>query len=148
MTLKQNFIRYWLPVILGMGFVFWMSTETFSSRNTSSLVKTILYFLVPEISSPEVSLIHALLRKAAHVIEYFILGILLFRAFRGGSNESFNWRWSFFSITVVLLWAASDEFHQLFVPTRAASAVDVGIDTAGGMFGQLVSALRYLYRMR
>ena len=148
MTLKRNFIRYWLPVVLGMGFIFWMSTGTFSSQNTSSLIRTILCFLVPEISSPEVNLIHALLRKAAHVIEYFILGVLLFRAFRGGSNESFNWRWSLLSITVVVLWAASDEFHQLFVPTRTASAMDVGIDTAGGIFGQVVSAARYLYRLR
>jgi VanZ family protein len=48
---------------------------------------------------------------------------------------------------VVVLWAAGDEFHQFFIPTRTASAVDVGIDTASGMFAQLVSALRHLYRM-
>ena len=148
MPFQQYFVKYWLPVVLGMCFIFWMSTETFSSRNTSSLVTTILRFLVPEISSQETALIHAFIRKSGHVIEYFILGLLLFRAFRGGSNTSFNWRWSLFALTVVVLWAAGDEFHQFFIPTRRACAVDVGIDTAGGMFAQVVGALRHLYRMK
>ena len=148
MPFKQYFIKYWLPVVLGMCLIFWMSTETFSSGNTSSFVKAILRLLVPEISPQEVGLVHAFIRKAAHVIEYFILGLLLFRAFRGDSNASFNWRWPLFAVTVVALWAASDEFHQFFVPTRAASAVDVGMDTAGGMFGQVVSALRHFYRRK
>ncbi len=148
MTFKQKFITYWLPVFLGMCLVFWISTETFSQRNTYSLAKAILGFLFPEISSREVGLIHEFVRKAGHVIEYFILGLLLFRAFRGGSNVSFNWRWSFSAVIVVVLWAASDEVHQFFVPARAASAVDVGIDTASGMLAQFVSALRHPYRMK
>jgi VanZ family protein len=148
MPLKQYFIKYWLPVALGMCLIFWMSTETFSSGNTSLFVKAILRLLVPEISPQEVGLVHAFIRKAGHVIEYFILGLLLFRAFRGGSSASFNWRWPLFAVTVVVLWAASDEFHQIFVPTRTASAVDVGMDTAGGMFGQVVSAWRHLYRRK
>jgi VanZ family protein len=148
MPFKQSFIKYWLPVFLGMALVFWMSTETFSSRNTSSVVITVLRFLLPEISSHEAGLIHAFIRKFGHVIEYFVLGLLLFRAFRGGSNESFNWRWPLSALTVVVLWAASDEFHQFFIPTRTASGVDVGIDTAGGMFAQVVGALRHLYRMK
>lgn len=148
MTCKQKFIRYWLPVFLGMCLVFWISTETFSQRNTYALAKAILGFLFPEISSREAGLIHELVRKAGHVIEYFILGLLLFRAFRGSSNISFNWRWSFSAVIVVVIWAASDEVHQFFVPARAASAVDVGIDAAAGIFAQLVSALRHLYRIK
>ena len=137
----RNFIKYWLPVILWMCFVFWMSTEAFSSQNTFSLTKTILRFLFPQISSYEVRLIHAMIRKAGHVIEYFILSLLLFRAFRGGSTASWKWRWSLFTVIGVALWAISDEWHQSFVPTRTASIADVGIDTAGGIFPQFVSAL-------
>jgi VanZ family protein len=110
-----------------------MSTETFSSPNTFSLVETVIRFLVPKISFQEVGLIHAFIRKSGHVIEYFILGLLLFRAFRGSSIASWNWRWSFFAVIVVVLWAASDEWHQSFIPTRTASIVDVAIDTAGGV---------------
>ena len=129
-----------------MALVLWMSTGTFSEANTSSFIKTVIRFLVPEISPRKAYVIHDFIRKLGHVTEYFILGLLLFRAFRGSSNESFNWRWPLSALSVVVLWAAGDEFHQFFIPTRTASPVDVGIDTAGGMFAQVVSAWRYLYR--
>ena len=125
-----------------------MSTGTFSAENTSSMVEAVVTFLVPVISSQELDLVHALIRKAAHVTEYFILGLLLFRAFRGDFTVSWKWRWSFFAVIVVILWAATDEFHQSFVPTRTASAVDVGIYAAGGMLAQIVSALWHRYRQK
>jgi VanZ family protein len=92
LTFNRNFVKYSVPVIFWMCFIFWMSTETFSSQNTLSVVETILRFLIPKISSQEVDLIHAFIRKSGHVIGYFILGLLLFRAFRGGSIGSWNWR--------------------------------------------------------
>jgi VanZ family protein len=148
MTFNRNLAKYWLAVIFWMCFILWMSTETFSSQNTFSLVETVLRFLVPQISSQEIDLIHAFIRKSGHVIEYFILGILLLRAFRGDSVVSWNWRWSFFAVIVVMLWAATDEFHQSFVAKRTASAIDVGIDTAGGILSQFVSALWHPYRRK
>ena len=147
-TISQNFGKYWLPVILWMSFIFWFSTETFSAENTSFLVEKILPFLIPGISSEEAAWIHTFIRKAGHVTEYFILGLLAFRALRGGSTASWNWRWSFFSLIVVMLWAAIDEFHQSFVPTRSASPVDVGIDITGGILAQFVIALCYRYRKK
>jgi VanZ family protein len=139
------FVLYWLPVILWMGFIFWMSTDTFSSENTSSMLGKILPFLVPEISPQAAELIHEFIRKTAHVTEYFILGLLLFRAFRGDSSASGTCRWPFLAFIVVVLFAVTDELHQSFVPTRGASYVDVGIDTAGGLLAQLVSVLRHCY---
>jgi VanZ family protein len=145
LTFNRKFVKYSVPVIFWMCLIFWMSTETFSAQNTLSVVETILYFLISKISSQELTLIHALIRKSAHVIEYFILGLLLFRAFRGSSIGSWNWRWTLFAVIVVVLWAASDEFHQSFVPSRTASVVDVAIDTAGGVLAQFVSILWYHY---
>jgi VanZ family protein len=148
MTFNRNFIRYWLPVIFWMCFIFWMSTETFSSENTFSWIETVLRFLVPEISHQDMGLIHALIRKAAHVIEYFILGLLLFQAFNSGSTAGWNWRWSFFAVIVVVLWASIDELHQSFVPTRTGSLLDVGIDIAGGILSQFVIALWRRHRKK
>jgi VanZ family protein len=144
----RKLIKYWLPVIIWMGFIYWMSTGTFSSENTQSLVETVLRLLVSEISPHEVGLFNASIRKAGHVIEYFILGFLLFRAFRGASTASWNWRWALLTITVVFLWAASDEFHQSFVTTRTASIADTGIDTAGGVLSQILSAFWYREKKR
>ncbi len=142
----KHFVKYYLPVILWMGFTFWMSTGAFSSQNTFSFVETALRFFLPKISAQELDLIHAMIRKSAHVMEYFILGILLFRAFRGGSSGSWNWRWSFFAVILVALWAAGDEFHQSFVSTRTASVVDVVLDTAGGVLAQFAIIFWYHYR--
>ncbi len=146
MTFIQNFKKYWLPVILWMCFIFWMSTETFSSGNTSSWVEEILLLLFPGIPLEQAELINFFLRRAGHVIEYFILGILLFRAFRGGSAAAWNWRWFGGALIVVVLWAAIDEFHQSLVPTRTASLVDVGIDTAGGILALFMIGLCHRYK--
>jgi len=143
---SRNFIKYWVPVIFWMCFIFWMSTETFSSQNTFSWIETVLRFLSPKTSFQEMGLIHAFIRKGGHVIEYFILGLLLFRAFHGDLPVSWIWRRSFFAVIVVVLFAATDEIHQSFVPTRTASAADVGIDAAGGILAQFVSALWHRYR--
>jgi VanZ family protein len=134
-------IKYWLPVILWMGVIFWMSTETFSAQNTSLIIEPVLHFLMPGVSGQNIDIIHGLIRKFGHVTEYFILGLLLLRAFRAGSPKLWSWRWAFFAITVVLFYAVIDEFHQSFVSTRTASIVDIGIDIAGGIFSQAVCAL-------
>jgi len=43
-----------------------------------------------------------------------------------------------------VLWAAIDEFHQSFVPSREASIVEAGIDTAGGVLALLVNYMNFL----
>ncbi len=148
MASGRKLIKYWLPVILWMCLIFWMSTSTFAFENTASLVKPVLRFLVPRMPAEHMDLIHALIRKTGHVTEYFILGLLLLRAFRAGDLASWNWRWSLSALVFVFLWAASDEFHQSFVPTRSASIADVGLDTSGGILAQFVGLLWHRYGKR
>jgi VanZ family protein len=142
MTVTRKRIGYWLPVIVWMGIVYAMSTDAFASKNTVVFLEPFLRFLMPQISPATVHLLHSLIRKSGHLAEYFILGLLLFRAFRGGSTEDWTWRWAMLAITVVVLYAISDEFHQLFVSTRTGSAFDVCIDAAGGIISQVVSVRR------
>ena len=49
------------------------------------------------------------------------------------------WRWSKAGLVLALvaLYAASDEIHQAFVPSRDASVRDVLLDTTGGALGLL-----------
>ena len=139
----RNFIRYWLPVILWMGFNFWMSTEAFSAENTFSSIESFVRFFMLKLAPDDMELINICIRKAAHLTEYFILGFLLYVAFRGRSTRPWNWRWSLYAAMVVVLWAASDELHQSYVPSRTASIVDVSIDTMGGILAQLTAILWY-----
>jgi VanZ family protein len=129
-----------------MTVIFGMSTGTFSAENTSLIIKPLIRFLSPSSTHEEVAVIHGVIRKLAHVTEYFILGLLLFRAFRGGAKGKLRGEWALYSILVVVLCAAADEFHQSFVSTRTASLLDVALDTLGGILAQGVCVLRQLGR--
>jgi VanZ family protein len=142
MNYMQKF-KYWIPVIMMMAWIYWMSTDTLSSRSTMHIIEPILRFFAPSLSRKEILVIHGMIRKAAHVIVYLILGILLFRAFRAGSHERRLWRWAFSSLAVVVLYAITDEFHQSFIPTRTATLADVGIDVLGGILAQLAGMVWY-----
>ena len=73
------------------------------------------------------ALLELLLRKGAHMAEYAVLFLLLFRALRlSGVRRP--------GLTALLLsaaYAATDEFHQMFSEGRGPSPLDVLIDTAG-----------------
>lgn len=146
--MNRNFIKYWLPVILWMGVIFWMSTGSFSAQDTASYIEPVLYFLFPGISPDEVEVLHGLIRKAGHVTEYFILGLFLFRAFRGDSSQVWRLPWTLYAVIWVILYAASDEFHQSFVAARTTSLFDVGIDTVGGILAQGAIGLWYRWRSK
>jgi VanZ family protein len=142
-----KFVKYWLPVLLWMGFIFWMSTGMFSAQNTFDFLQRILRSVDPTISNTIVRLINNSLRKAGHVTEFFISGLLVYRAFRAGSSEPRIFRWAMFSAVFVVLFAASDEYHQSFVASRTASVLDVCIDSGGGLIAICYSMLRQ-YRKR
>lgn len=129
--------KYWGPALLWMVFIFSMSTDLFSSEHTSSVIEPVIQFVLPVTTPATVDMIHSVIRKCAHVTEYFIFGVLLFRAFCGGSKGNKSWQWACLSLIVIILYAATDEFHQSFISTRSASPIDVGIDTMGGMLAQI-----------
>jgi VanZ family protein len=86
------------------------------------------------------------LRKLAHVTEYCILFLLTRRAFGNSFGGWKNNKVFIVSALFSVLYAASDEFHQSFVPTRCASITDVGIDSAGVAAGFFLNA--YLERSK
>ncbi len=69
------------------------------------------------------------LRKLAHMTEYAVLFILWRHALRSLGNTLK--KASFVSALICILYAASDELHQLFVPGRSGMVMDVGIDSLG-----------------
>jgi len=85
-------------------------------------------------------LIVLLARKCAHLTEYAVFALLLWRALRKPvKNDPRPWLWreARLALLMVALYAASDEFHQCFVPTRTGLVSDVLVDTAGGAAGLL-----------
>lgn len=70
-----------------------------------------------------------LLRKLAHGLEYAVLMVLWLRASDGTFGRP-PWRLAA-ACLFCALYAASDEFHQSFVPGRSGNAVDWVIDLVG-----------------
>ena len=122
-------------MLVWAGLIFTFSTNTFSSERTQSVVIGILHTLLPHARQRTLFTLHDFIRKCAHLGEYFVFGLLLFRAFRTPSR-GWHWRWAFLAILVAALYASSDEIHQIFVPSRGASIWDALLDTAGAGVAQ------------
>lgn len=106
-----------LPVLVWMWLIFFLSSQ-------SSL---------PRVAEPPIQFV---LSKGAHFTEYFVLALLLVWA---QTMRSKLGKASFLvAFVIVALYAASDEFHQSFVPNRTASPWDVLLDSTGAATGVLV----------
>jgi len=106
----MKFFKLWVPVFGWCGLIFYLSS-------------------IPNLGTGWGTW-DTILRKAAHITEYFILVFLLYRAFKGSFDLS-SFYLLFWSCVLSFLYAVSDEIHQAFVPTRSPSVKDVLIDSVG-----------------
>ncbi len=132
----RRFLKYWLPVMGWMVFIFVGSTDLLSAEHTSRFIGPFLRWFAPDISDAAVGSVQLVVRKCAHLTEYAILATLLVRAFRQ-SHARFG-RIAIFSFLIAAVFAALDEFHQSFVASRTGSPWDVLIDCAGALAGVLI----------
>ena len=109
-SLVKLFWLAYLPVIFWMGVIFYLSNQ-------------------PGVGGNSYNLIVYTERKIAHVGEYFILTLLLVRC--GWLKNLRPARIIFSAMFVALLYAATDEWHQLYIPGREGKLTDVGIDFVG-----------------
>lgn len=129
-------MREWVPVIVWAAAIFWFSTDTFSGDHTRPIIVGVLHILMPVAREQTLLTLHAIIRKCAHVGEYFLFGVLVFRAVRG-PRSGWRLRWACMAILLAALYAASDEFHQSFVPSRGPAIGDVVLDTEGAIASQV-----------
>ena len=139
-TGSRSFLQYWLPVALWMLIIFGFSTNAGAPRNTSRIIGPILRWLNPDIADETVYGIQLVVRKGAHFTEYAVLALLCWRARRKPVRDDvrpWNWSEAGMALLVAVLFAASDEWHQSFVPSREGSLRDVLIDSTGATLGLL-----------
>lgn len=119
----------WLLVLAWMIVIFLMSNDPGDvSSEKSRFVMYIFSLLGIDLNSVFGEWASFAVRKTAHMSEYFILCLLFFNALH--ENIKTN-RAIILSLIFSILYAISDEFHQIFVPGRAGRAFDVLIDTTG-----------------
>ncbi len=132
-------IRYWLPPILWTAVIFAASSASFSSTQSAPWLATIVRSILGHSLSPDLfEALHIAIRKAGHLIEYGILGALLYRAFRAEDRTRWNLRWAIFGVAVATIIAALDEWHQMYVPSRTSSPMDMAVDSLGAMVAQIL----------
>lgn len=122
----------WLPVILWSVIIFIMSTKDFSADKTGRIIEPLLQRIFPHATIAMIRYLHGLVRKSAHFTEYAVLFWLLVRGPMKGSPVH--------AIAFCGVYAALDEAHQLFVPTRGPSFYDVTLDLSGALFIHLLRA--------
>lgn len=149
MSKTARFVWYVGPMLAWMGLIFALSTELGSAAHTASLLYRLLQRFFPDWlaqATPEdLFELHYWIRKGAHFTEYLILALLAYRAFRYGEAWR-HWRALGFSGSFSILYAFTDEFHQVFVSSRGPALRDVGIDALGAMTGFVLLALLYAWQ--
>jgi VanZ family protein len=126
-----------LPVIAWAVLISVASTDSFSPEHTGRIITPVLHWLFPSASLPTLNLLNHYIRKAAHVVEYFLFSLLVFRVIRGKSR-GWQLRWAIWALAIAAGYSAFDEFHQSFVPSRTASPWDALLDTVGAALAQVV----------
>ncbi len=119
-------------IFLWMNTVFGFSSQESESSTSLSLYVTSLFIKDVELQK----VVEPIVRKLAHFSEYAVGGILFlgfFETFKISAKKKI-----IFASIVGILYAITDEIHQLFVPGRSGAIFDVGIDTLGVIVGVIL----------
>lgn len=136
-------ILSWVVVVIWMILIFAFSSQVAEQSNqlSSGITETIARIIetvFPNIEFGSGNSNH-IVRKNAHFFVYLVLGVLMANAFI--RTRGFDFKSILFAAGCCILYAISDEIHQLFVPGRGGQIKDVLIDSAGASVGLIFISL-------
>ena len=140
MSLRDR-VSAWAPAVVWALVIFFMSTEEMAGRHTRTWLAPIVRFFFPSVREASFELGHAVVRKLAHVAEYFVFALLVDRGWRRGSTLA-PARAPLAAFAVAALYSLTDEGHQTFVAARTASLLDCGLDSLGAALAARVARRR------
>lgn len=124
----NKFVKYHLPLILYLVFIFVMSS-------------------LPGDSIPDVTF--EVSDKVVHAAVYFILYFLFQHSLHNQEKYQLIKQNAFlFAFLFTVLYAISDELHQFYVPSRDSDFYDIVADAAGGFIAYLMAKLIIFYKNR
>lgn len=139
-------------LIIWMIIIFVFSSDT--GEESSSKSDPLAHSIVSTISDitdidydklyEKIDVIITIVRKSAHFIVYFILGILVIRVLKDYNTMS-N-KLCIIGIIICMLYATSDEVHQIFVSGRSGEVRDVLLDTSASCIS--ICFYYWLYRKK
>jgi VanZ family protein len=110
---------YWVPVVLYAGVIFFLSAQSHPEDQLPS-------FLLRDIND-----------KVLHMVEYGILSLLCYRAFRWAAGPAVARQAVVLAIATASIYGLTDEVHQAFVPLRESSWKDWLADSTGAVMGAM-----------
>lgn len=134
MMFMENRKKYFLYIllVLWLGVIFFFSSQPGEVSLKQS--DTIIYKITDIVSDKDIETKEDiskkwtfLVRKTAHFLEYFILGLIIYLVF---DERKVKYK-VLSAIIFAILCATMDEIHQLFVIGRTAKVFDIFIDTLG-----------------
>ena len=133
----------WLIVVLWMVLIFYFSQQpAFDSKGLSTTISKQLIDIAEKVTPLEnlhEGQVDHIVRKNAHFTIYFFLGIFALLALKlTGLKHS---RSAIIALVLCMIYAVTDEYHQLFVEGRGAQLKDIFIDWAGAATGITVVTL-------
>jgi len=117
-------------VLLWMIFIFIMSS--FSAGKSSMQSGRIVKFIANLFNISNLNILSHVIRKLAHFFEYFILGILVYNMIRKYDKLVY------IGVIICILYAVSDEVHQMLVPGRSCQVTDILIDAFGAFIAIII----------
>lgn len=144
---KRKIIRYffWLISVAIMVLIFSFSDQnaSVSSSTSSGLIEKLLSVFYHDFKDSSeadklllIESLQHLVRKMAHFVIYASLGASLFCA-----AYTYNVKIVskfLISLPMSLIYAISDEIHQMYIPGRAGMIEDVILDFCGSLFGVII----------
>lgn len=149
---KKTLLLFVLNIIW-MGIIFYFSSQPgdessqLSGAVTVFLLRLLDVIFLGKIPQGIKNLIGAghIVRKAGHAAEYFILGVLVNLLLKRLTIK----KSTAVAAVICLLYAISDEFHQIFVSGRGPSALDVLLDFISSVFAIIfVNLIGYMSARR
>ena len=129
--------RFLFPVIGLLCWIIFIFTRSLQPANLSTMESQWVLDLIQAILPFDVSM--HFVRKAAHFIEFAVLGCLARLAF---GTRFQGWLSSFlFAVITGVVVALCDETIQLFVSGRTGQIQDIWLDTAGAFMGAVIPAV-------
>lgn len=117
----MRLFRLWSPVILWMAVI--VSLSSFPGA------------MIPRITIPHAD-------KAVHLAEYYILSLLLLKAFAGTFPLLGTLKEALICVIIASLFAVFDELHQAGIAGRTAHIADLAADMIGIDLGIIITLYR------
>ena len=135
---EPNLLLWRISTLAWAALMLYLSTARFGEGMSGWLLTRALAFVHLKLSPLAFAIVHIICRKLAHLTEYGIFSLLVYRSLSTLGSLGGRLQRAFLSVSAAAAYSLTDEFHQLFVVGRHGSVTDCAIDSVGAVLAMLV----------